>query len=98
MRVPASRDGLCVGSVPIHQHVCDKTLVWMRYLCSTSKDESSSEQRGGTVLPEGRAALPGAEKDPRAEPEVGGLGSEVSHCLCSDISPPYGSHQQNSFF
>jgi len=41
-----------------------------------------------------RAPLLGTEKDPRAEEEACGVGSEVSHRLCSDISLPYGSHQQ----
>ena len=41
----------------------------------------------------GRAALPGAGKGG----EACGLGSEVSHCLCSDIALPYGSHQQLFF-
>lgn len=73
------------------------THVWKRHLCSKSKDESRSQQKGETVLSGGRESWESTEKDPRAEEEACGLGSEVSYCLCSDISLPYGSHQQLFF-
>lgn len=57
-------------------------------LSGEGKPRSLGEERAR------RAALLGTEKDPRAEGEAHGV---VSHCLCSDVSLPYGSHQQLFF-